>query len=166
MQNNLQVFGVQLLRFPASMDPLDRASSRVWFCRWWLLNISLIFGLSTKHCRKKRRTTHFKAERISKIYAFRMGLILKPSTTSKTFSVCVRACVRVCLWRKKNSASVYGLPWFRGFVFLYRNNELYNCVVLYILSIYTFPCAGWSVVSYRGIMKDLFSNNSNTKSQQ
>ena len=46
------------------------------------------------------------------------------------------------------------VPCFRGFIaFLYRNNELYNCVVLYTLSIYTFIFAGWSVVSYRGVIK-------------
>jgi len=53
----------------------------------------------------------------------------------------------MCLCKeKRNSASVYGLSCFRGFIaFLYRNNELYSCVVLYTLSIYTFLCASWSV---------------------
>jgi hypothetical protein len=63
-------------------------------------------------------------------------------------------------------ASVYGLPWIRGFiVFLYQHDKFYNCVVLYTLSIYIFLCAGRSDVSFRNVMKDLFQNKSNTDSQ-
>jgi hypothetical protein len=57
MQANLKVSGVQLLGFSAFMDPLDRARPRVFFYRRWLLNLNLIFGLITKHCRRTRRTT-------------------------------------------------------------------------------------------------------------
>ena len=37
-----------------------------------------------------------------------------------------------------------------------ENNELYNYVMLYNPSIHIFLLASWSVVSYRGVMKDLF----------
>ena len=57
MQSNVQVSGIHVLSFPTLMVVLDRTSPRVRFYRWWLLNLSLIFGLTTKHCRRARRTT-------------------------------------------------------------------------------------------------------------